>query len=237
MRSHRWEVSFSSVPVGTLVKGIVASPNGSALLIMDSLASGLSTSTESQLHFISASGARKMIGLNKTEAPLDFNSMQNMSPADMQKFLAQQGQSKAESIKKLQAVAGDNGGFDVLFHRSGSDKGREGYFLYRIGPDGNLAEQIPLGNQIELHGLERWFDFRVEGNQLILLSSVLAKQEGVNSRIKKWPQNAVSWIDLETGQLVTRLIPLDQRYLEAAMNSGDESRQYLDGLPVAIPSC
>lgn len=233
--SHRWEVRFEDASAGTVVKRVLASPDGSALLVVDSLASGLSPSAESQLHFISTSGARNVISLNKTEAAMDFDNLQNMSPADMQKFLAQQGQSQAESISKLQAVAGGNGGFDVLFRREGGGKDREGYFLYRIGPDGNLAARIPLGQQIELHGLERWFDFRVEGDQLILLSSVLVTQQGVNSRRKKWPQNAVSWIDLKNGTPVTRLIPLDTRYLEAAMNAGDEGVQYLDGLPGGDP--
>jgi len=46
----------------------------------------------------------------------------------------------------------------------------------------------------------------------------------------------VSWIDLDTGEIDSRLIPLDMRYLEAAMNAGDAEMQYLDGLPGGEPA-
>lgn len=233
--SVRWKVKFAGGAAGTAVERVWAAPDGSALLYVNALSSGLAH-MESQLHFISADGSRKQLGLHKVEAPMDFNAMQNMSPADMQKLLGQQRNSKPESVKNLLAAVGENGGFDVLFYRKSGDKEREGYFLYQIGADGSLRLEVSLGNQIKLHGLDRWFDFDVSDNQLILLSSVLATQPGVNARRKQWAQNAVSWIDLRTGTPVTRLIPLDTRYLEAAMNAGDEEMQYLGGLPGGKPA-
>ena len=68
--------------------------------------------------------------------------------------------------------------------------------------------------------LERWFDFYLNGEQLVLLSSAAVTQKIVRKVKKKWGQNIVSWIDLGTGTPTPRLIPLDERYLEAAMNAG-----------------
>ena len=152
------------------------------------------------------------------------------------KLLAQQNKSRPESIEKLEAVARTDGGFDVLFNRKGGEQGREGYFLYRIGPAGSLLSQIPLGNHILEHGLEHWFDFYVDSKQLVLLSRVFATQQGVQAKRKGWMQTVVSRIDLDTGMPVSRLIPLDRQYREAAMNAGDAEMQYLDGLPGGEPA-
>jgi hypothetical protein len=230
-----WEERFSGDPTLITVKQVWAAPGGSALLYMSSLANGLADAA-SQLHFISTNGSRKSIELNQIGEPVDMESLGNMSQQEVQALFAQQRNSKPESIKKLDAVARADGGFDVLFHREGGEEGREGFFLYRVEPDGSLISEIALGNRIKEHGLERWFDFYVDGGQLVLLSRVFATQQGVQAKRKGWAQNVVSWIDLDTGMPVSRLIPLDSRYLEAAMNAGDEQRQYLDGLPGGEPA-
>jgi len=108
--SVRWKVKFAGGAAGTAVERVWAAPDGSALLYVNALSSGLAH-MESQLHFISADGSRKQLGLHKVEAPMDFNAMQNMSPADMQKLLGQQRNSKPESVKNLLAAVGENGGF------------------------------------------------------------------------------------------------------------------------------
>ena len=233
--SRRWEEKFSGDPTLNTVEQIWAAPDGSALLHLSFLASGLA-SVASQLHFISVDGSRKSIEINKIEEPLDIQSMSNMSSEDTQKFFEQQRNSKPESIKKLSAFARADGGFDVLFYRKGGEEGREGHFLYHIGSDGSLISEISLANQIEDHGLENWFDFYVSGNNVVLLSRVFATQHGVQAKRKGWSQNVVSWIDLDTGAPTSRLIPLDTRYLEAAMNAGDAGMQYLDGLPGGEPA-
>lgn len=227
---RRWEERFSGDPTLNTVEQIWAASGGSALLHLSYLASGLG-SVSTQLHFIDTGGSRKSFELNKTEAPLDIEKMSNLTQEDLQKFFEQQRKAKPESIKKLDAVARADGGFDALFQRKGGEEGRAGVFLYRIGPDGSLMSETALGNHITEHGLDQWVDFYVQGQQLVLLSKVFATQAGIQAKRKGWSQNVVSRVDLRTGAPVTRLIPLDQRYLEAAMNAGDEQRQYLDGLP------
>ena len=164
-----------------------------------------------------------------------MEALGKMSQQEVQALFAQQRSSKPELIKKLDAATRDDGGFDVLFYRKGGEEGREGHFLHRIGPDGTLLSEISLGNQIMGHGLERWFDFYISGKQLVLLSRVFATQHGVQAKRKGWAQNVVSWVDLDTGIPVSRLIPLDRQYLEAAMNAGDAEMKYLQGLPGGEP--
>jgi hypothetical protein len=235
----RWEERFTGEPTLTTVDRVWSAPGGSALLYLSSMANGLSD-IASQLYFINASGTKTLFELNNTAAPFDLNkftnpSQQNMSHEEALKQLAQQKKAPSESIDKLQAVARSDGGFDVLFHREGGEEGREGHFLYRISGDGTLLSEISLGNQISEHGLERWFDFYVEGGQLLLLSSAPVTQKVVKKVKRKWGQNIVSWIDLDTGTPTPRMIPLDQQYLEAALNAGDEGQQYLDGKPGSSP--
>jgi hypothetical protein len=232
---RRWEERFSGDPALTTVKQVWAAPGGSALAYMSFLANGLADMAL-QLHLISANGTRKLFELNETEEPLDPQSLNNMSPEEWQNHFAKQRNSKTESIKKVEAVARVDGGFDVLFHRVGGEEGREGFFLYRIGPDGSLLSEISLGNQITEHGLGRWFDFYVDGEQLVLLSSAAITQKVVRKVKKKWGQNIVSWVDLNTGIPTSRMIPLDEQYLEAALNAGDEGQQYLEGQPGSEPA-
>jgi len=233
--SRRWEEKFSGDAIPSGIERIWAAPGGSALLFVTYVSGGLASEI-SQLEFISANGTRKTLQLASAESPFDVLKMGKMSPQELQKMLASQGNSKPESIKKVAADARTDGGFDVLFQRSGGQPGRAGFFLYRIGAEGALLSEHALGNRIAEHGLEHWSDFYVDDQQLVLLSRVQATQQGVNSKRKKWAQNAVSWLDLNSEMHTTRLIPLDNRYLEAAMNAGDEQRQYLDGTPGGEPA-
>ena len=153
---RRWEQRFSGNPTLTTVKQLWAAPGGSALLHTSFLSTGLADAA-SQLHFVSADGSRITFNLNEIGEPLDIQRLSNMPHEDVMKLLAQQNKSRPESIEKLEAVARTDGGFDVLFNRKGGEQGREGYFLYRIGPAGSLLSQIPLGNHILEHGLYRLF--------------------------------------------------------------------------------
>ena len=232
---QRWKARFSQQDAASMVKQAWIGANGSALLHANHLESGLSPAEEARLHFVSASGAKKLIVLNESGTAPDFANMSNMTPQDLQRYFQEQQQAEAESIGNLDAVARDDGGFDILFQRKGGGEGREGFFLYRLDADGNVQSELALGSHIERHGLERWSDFRIEGNQLILLSQAPVTQKVVRKVRKKWGQNIVSWIDMDTGIPVPRLIPLDQRYLEAAMSAGDEGQQYLEGQPGSEP--
>lgn len=232
----RWEARFSQQGAASTLERVRAGLDGSALLYISHLASGLSPSAEAQLHFIRADGSKKLLTLNEAGEAMDLESMSNMSQQDLQKMLQSQGQSDPESIKKLGVRARERGGFDVLFQRKGGGEGREGFFLYRLGSNGDMESEFALGNQIKLNGLERWFDFQVEGDQLILLSKAPVTQKVVRNVKRKWGQIIVSWIDLGTGIPTARLVPLDERYLEAAMSAGDEGQQYLDGQPGSEPA-
>lgn len=235
----RWKERFTGDPALTMIDRVWSAPGGSALLHFSSVANGLSDK-DFQMYFISAGGTKTLFELNHTGAPFDLNQFsnapqQNGSPEEVLKQLAQQNTSASESIRNLEAVARPDGGFDVLFHRESEEEGRGGHFLYRIGSDGTLLSEISLGNQILEHGLERWVDFFVEDKQLVLLSSAPVTQKTINNVRRKWGQNIVSWIDLDTGIPTARIIPLDERYLEAAMTAGDEGQQYLEGQPGSDP--
>jgi hypothetical protein len=236
---RRWQTKLGNGKQGSqnTPKQVWAGSGGSAMLYTSMLASGLSPAAEAQLHFVNAQGSTKLITLNKSgEAmDLDLQGASKMSLEDLQKKLQRQNQSTVEEVKSLGAVARKDGGFDVLFQLKGRGEGREGFFLYRFGSSGDLQSEIPLGNHIELHGLERWFDFYIEGKQLLLLSQAPVTQKVVRNVKRGWGQNIVSWIDLDTGIPTARLLPLDERYLEAAMNAGDEGQQYLAGQPGSEP--
>jgi hypothetical protein len=228
----RWQLKLNDVGTYYTINNIWAARDGGALLhISPTSVDPKVAVSERQLRFVSANGTESQFMLTEAEAPFDVTSMRPGSEEDLQKFFESQKNAKPESIEMLSARPGDGGGFDVLFHRTGGVDGQEGHFLYRIAADGSLQSETALGSHLEDYGLEKWTDFYVSDGQLILLSRVMATQHGVQSRRAKWMQNTVSRVDLETGIPVSRLIPLDQRYLEAAMNSGDEGRQYLEGQP------
>jgi len=233
---ERWQLQLNDVGTYYTINNIWAAQDGGALLYISPASVDPKVAvSERQLRFISAGGIQSPFMLTEAEAPFDVTSMRPGSQEDLQKFFESQKSAKPESIKMLSARPREGGGFDVLFHRRGGVEGRAGHFLYRIAADGSLQSETALGGQLEESGLEKWTDFYISDGQLILLGRVMATQHGVQSRRTKWMQNTVSWVDLDTGVPVSRLIPLDQRYLEAAMNSGDEGRQYLEGQPGSEP--
>jgi hypothetical protein len=213
-----------------------AAEDGGALMYLHvhSVTSMLSASRP-QLRFVGAAGQQSLIDLVVMEEQFDFASVKPGAEEDLQRFYEHQRNAKPETIETLSARSRAGGGFDVLFHRKGGIEGREGLFLFRLGADGGLQSEIALGSHIVDHGLEDWHDFYVSGDKVVLLSRVMATQPGVRARRSKYMQNVVSWVDLESGLPDSRLIPLDQRYLEAAMNAGDAEIQYLEGLPGGEP--
>jgi hypothetical protein len=218
------------------IERLWAGRDGGALLHATTFRKGsMPPEPETQIRIVSADGRLSTIKLMEMAEPFDFASISPGSEEDLRKYYEHQENARPESIEKLSARPRDRGGFDVLFHRKSSVATRTGHFLYSIAPDGSLQSETALGGYIEEHGLEDWFDFYLAGGQLVLLSRAAVTQHNVNSRRKKWMQSIVSRIDLETGTPVSRLIPLDERYLEAAMNSGDEGRQYLEGQPGGEP--
>jgi hypothetical protein len=227
-----WQATIDDSGQTFTIEKLWAANDGGALLYLTGVSSAsIVPVIEPQLRYVSATGELSTVTLVEMQKPLDISSIKPGSLEDLQKVFEQQKNSKPEEIKRLAARPRNDGGFDVLFHREDGKEGRAGNFLQHIGADGNLQSEISLGSQIKDYGLENWVDFYRFENQLMLLSSVMATQEGVSSRRKQWPQNVVSWINLETGMPVSRLIPLDERYLEAAMNAGDAGQQNLEGQP------
>jgi hypothetical protein len=211
-----------------------ASEGGGGLLRMDTLKEGsMVADSETSLLMISGVGSDTRIRLSEAAAPFDFESIKTQE--DMQRFNEYRDQNQSESIETLNARPRRDGGFDVLFQRESGSGDRQGYFLLQIGPGGDILSETSLGNVLSDHGLDKWVDFYIEGEQLILLGRVMVTQHGVQAKRKKYMQNLVSQVPLNGGAPVSRLIPLDKRYLEAAMNAGDAEIQYLDGLPGGDP--
>jgi hypothetical protein len=98
-----------------------------------------------------------------------------------------------------------------------------------------MQSQKNIGASLTAYGVEKWHDFYINGPELVLLSRALATQRIINGRPKGRPQNVVSWIDLDSGAVAPHLVPLDERYLDAALAAGDADMQYLDGLPDSEP--
>lgn len=231
--ARRWVLTTADSHVGSdfLLR---AGDDGGALLRLDTMVPGsmVADMATSLLH-VGAAGSETRIPLTEAAAPFDFQSIKTME--DMQRFQEHQANNMSEFIERLGARPLAGGGFDVLFHRKGGGEGREGHFLYRLGADGAIEFERDLGGHIVEHGLDDWFDFYVDGDRLLLLSRVLATQHGVQAVRDQYAQNAVSWIDLDSGLPLTRLIPLDMRYLEGALNAGDAQMKDLPGLPGGDP--
>lgn len=232
----RWRLTLNEPGQRFMVQNLWATAGGGALFQMGLVPADNSRITlEDHLYFIGANGApAEPVRLSIDDQP-DLQSLMTMAQADIQQAMARLGDAKPEHIEKLDAALRDDGGFDVLLQRRGGLEGRAGHFLLRFGPDGRLRTEQALSDPIVAHGLEYWTDFHVAGRQLLLLASVVAAQPGVQARRKAYSQNVISTIDLDSGQNVSRLVPLDPRYLEAAMNAGDEQIQYLENLPGGTP--
>ena len=123
-----------------------------------------------------------------------------------------------------------------MYRREGGDSAAEGVYLLRLDSAGIVAEEFFLGNSLRDQGVEEWTDFRVTDGKLLLQGKVLASQPQVQSKRNAYGQNVISIYDLASRALDSRLIPLDMRYLEAAMNAGDAEIQNLPGLPGGDPA-
>ena len=106
--------------------------------------------------------------------------------------------------------------------------------LLRAGAKGAPSE-TSLNGAIQTQGLARWADFYVADDQLVLLGLVTATQPTIPPPRNRTNQNALMWFDLPKGPAVTRLLPLDARYLLAALQTRDEEFQYLRDLPGGEP--
>jgi hypothetical protein len=232
----RWLHKVEKTDSTTIPEQIWAGAGGSALLrysVIDM--TGLGADSRAALLHVSADGKRTELPLVIVAEPYDLMSMKPGSEEDLQKAFAHMDENRSEGLEALAARARNEGGFDVLFERDSDTPERNGYFLLRVGPDGAVQSEQGLGTLLDDYGLQQWKDFYVVGNELVVLSNVLATQSGVNSRRKQWPQTALSRIDLDSLQVETRLVPLERQYLEAAMNAGDEGQQYLEGQPGGTP--
>jgi len=234
---QRWRAGLH--PPGKLltVYGIWAGDDGGALVYANaSAADNSTTATENLLYPIDPAGRVLVPVVITVDKALDMQALSTLKPEDMSRLGEMMQDAYLEGVKRLDVFPEPGGGFDVLLHRTSGGAGREGHFLFHIGSDGQSGDAQPLTDAIESHGLENWADFQVEGGRLILLSQVIATQAGVQARRTTYPQGAVSWLPLDGGQVNSRLLPLDRRYLEAAMNAGDEDLQHLDNRPGGEPA-
>jgi len=222
---RRWEVRIPAGGDYIAPEQVWAGADGGALVQVNRGFDG------TQLQAITVDGNSVPVQLSAGE--VDPADLVTMTPEEAQRFMSQQ--PKPESIRRIAVQARQVGGFDVLFHRTGGGPSREGHFLYRLGPQGGLQAEIPLGSGISDHGLAEWHDFYVGDGELILLSRASVTQKVVNRIRRTWAQNIVSRVDLKTGVPESRLLPLDERYLEAALSAGDEGMQYLDDHPGSDP--
>jgi len=220
-----------------MVEKLWATTGGGALLHTNVIAADHSNlGTQGLLYFIDASGSRKEpLQLTVKDQQPDFAQMVSMSPAEAQKEMQRMSESHPESIRKLEVKTRADGGFDVLLQREGGLEGREGYFLMRFGADGGLQSEQTVTGQIASYGLDDFRDFHVDGSNLVLLSRVSASQPSVQSKRKTWSQNVIGIVDLDNNTLETRLLPLDMRYLQAAMDAGDAGLQHLANWPGGEP--
>ena len=232
----RWLLKYNDTDESFMVESLWAGQDGGALLYIS--ATDMTSTVPvpvSSLLVITANGQDSILQLVEVPEPLDLGTIRPGSIEDLKKAFQKQDNNRPESFRKLSARPRPGAGFDVLYERESPDQSRDGYFLLRLAGDGSVQTEISLKSSIKDHGLERWFDFYVEGDQLVLLSNYPVTQPGVSSNRRAWPQTIVSRLDLNSLDTVSRLIPLDQQYLEAAMNAGDEGQQYLEGKPGGEP--
>ncbi|MGD8358563.1 MAG: hypothetical protein PVG42_10950 [Lysobacterales bacterium] len=232
----RWRYPFEASGQRVELKGLWASDTAGALLHVAKMTEdAASLAMPESLYFIDNQGRGKAVSQLTIDDQPSMEDLAKAGQQDMQKMFAMIRQSKSESLEKLAARARPDGGFSVLIQRRGGMEGREGHFLLQIGAGGVLESETPLSAIIGANGLQDWVDFTLSGNELVLLSRVSARHPEVRARRQTYPQNVISWIDVRTGDQISRLVPLDERYLQAAMNAGDEDFQHLDNLPGGRP--
>ena len=211
---------------------LVASADGGVLLMITM--SGLSAE-HTTLHIFDGSGAESSIALTGDGDSMQASDLDDMTPEEMQAFYMNMATSSPATVKLYSAKNRADGDYDVLYLQKDGDPEAEGLYLLQLSPTGTKEASYFLGNILQDIGLDKWADFEVSGKELRLSGRVLAVQEGVEAKRDRYMQNVVSRIDLDSRQADSRLIPLDQRFLAAAMNAGDEERQYLPGLPGGQP--
>jgi len=231
---RRWIAGIGSQGGRTSIKELWVGAGGVLLRAPRSHRGGPISSIDRLVH-IDGAGNTTAWPLTQAEEGIAGPTGENPSAEEMQEYMRRVNELDPESIRNFAVQPRTSGGFDVLLHRQGGGPEREGHFLYRLGSDGALESEIALGEGITEHGLERWQAFMVEDGRLILYGNVSATQATFQARRKTYPQGVVSWVDLETGVPLSRLLPLDERYLEAALNARDEGMQHLPGLPGGEP--
>jgi hypothetical protein len=112
-----------------------------------------------------------------------------------------------------------DGGLDLLLGRKADEAE-----LIRVGPDGTVSLRTSLSEAMTAEGLRQWKDFAVADGRAILYGTL-------GTRRDRLPQGYLSWIDLDSGAVVTRLVPLSNLGLEEAKAAGDEEVQYLEHNP------
>ena len=112
-----------------------------------------------------------------------------------------------------------DGGLDLLVGRRADEAE-----LIRVGAGGDIYLRTSLSEAMTAEGLREWIDFLAGDGQVILFGTL-------GTRKDRLPQGYLSWIGLDGGSAVTRLVPLDELGLEEARNAGDEDRQYLENNP------
>jgi hypothetical protein len=224
----RWANRPGEVIDGVMEARIWPGPGGGALLQAVIPAEG------DALLVYDPRGNRTRLQLSTGDPMLAVEKLGEMDPRQAEAFFISMADSKPESIEQVAAQPAADGGWDVLFERRGPGA-REGHFLLRIGADGDASPEQNLAETLASFGLEDWYDFHVAGSELVLLSRALVTQKVINGRPRGRAQNVVSWIDLESGEVSPHLLPLDERYLDAALAAGDAELQYLDGLPDSEP--
>lgn len=234
--SKRWLLSLDKAEEDFLMLKLWAGDDGGALIYTTVFSKKASIpDEESRLIFVSKNGDATIIDWVKMAEPFDLASIKPGSREDFQRAIEHQKNNRSETIENLTVKPASDSGFDVLFERKSTRADRNGVFLMHLNADGTIQSETNFGSLFVDHGLVRWVDFYIADHQLVLFSSYSVSQTGVNSRRKTWPQNLVSWIDIQTLSVESRLIPLDRQYLEAAMNAGDEGQQYLEAQPGSEP--
>jgi hypothetical protein len=112
-----------------------------------------------------------------------------------------------------------DGGLDLLAGRRADEAE-----LIRLDADGEVLSRTSLSEVMTAEGLREWIDFSIVGGQVVLYGTL-------GTRKNRLPQGYLSWIDLDSGGVITRLIPLSELGLEEARNAGDEDMQYLENNP------
>ena len=222
-RSLQWSSPVSTGGFATLGK-VVVTADGSALFQFGN-----------SVHVFDSAGRETKLLLGDESGEIDPQQMGNLSPAEMQAYFQRMAVSNPAELTRLSAHPAGNSSFYVLYERKGGASSEEGITLANVSASGAVLSRISLGKSLRDLQLENWVDFRVRENTLILLGRVLATQPGVEARRDRYMQNVVSLVDLETRDIRSRLIPLDMRYLEAAMNAGDAEIKDLPGLPGGEP--